>query len=143
MSREVADARNQALFREVNERIERVSTGFGGGVHQSYVCECGDSRCTELMELTYARDGDNYLIVPSNSGAPRYPAWYHNLRAHPDTEINVGTKRYEVSAGRVMAGEADYDTLWRIVNKNNADRYQNYQKRTSRPIPVVVLRPRL
>ncbi|WP_131815086.1 nitroreductase/quinone reductase family protein, partial [Mycolicibacterium holsaticum] len=37
----------------------------------------------------------------------------------------------------------DYPRLWRIVNKNNADRYQNYQKRTSRPIPVVVLKPRL
>ncbi len=92
--------------------------------------------------LTYARDGDNYLVVASNSGAPRYPAWYHNLRAHPDTEINVGTKRLAVSAQRVMPGEPDYDRLWRIVNKNNYNFYNGYQRRTSRPIPVFVLTPR-
>jgi hypothetical protein len=40
--------------------------------------------------LTYARDGDSYLIVASNGGEDRYPGWYHNLRKRPDCEINVG-----------------------------------------------------
>src|SRR5262245_52265471 len=46
--------------------------------------------------LTYARDGENYLVVASDGGAERYPAWYHNLRADPEPEINVGTKRLAV-----------------------------------------------
>jgi hypothetical protein len=48
------DARNQALFREVNERIEEFAMGFDGGGHDSYVCECGNPQCAEPMELTRA-----------------------------------------------------------------------------------------
>ena len=92
--------------------------------------------------LTYAEDGDKYLIVASNAGAKRYPAWYHNVKAHPDVEINVGPRRFPVTARIVGPGDADYDRLWRIVNKNNRDRYAAYQKKTSRPIPVVVLTPK-
>lgn len=91
--------------------------------------------------LSYARDGDSYLIVASKGGAPRSPGWYHNLKAHPDVEINVGPKRFAVTARPVLPDDPDYPRLWRIVNDNNADRYNAYQRRTSRPIPVVVLTP--
>lgn len=90
--------------------------------------------------LTYARDGDAYLIVASNGGADRYPGWYHNLRKKSDVEINVGTKRFPVTARRVMPDDTDYQRLWEIVNKNNSNRYNGYQRRTSRPIPVIELR---
>lgn len=92
--------------------------------------------------LTYARDGDNYLIVASMAGAPRSPGWYHNLKANPEVEINVGPKRFGVTARPVLPDDADYARLWAITNKNNANRYEAYQRRTSRPIPVVVLTPR-
>lgn len=91
--------------------------------------------------LSYARDGENYLIVASRGGAPRSPGWYHNLKAHPEAEINVGTKRLTVTARAVLPDDPDYARLWRIVNGNNSDRYERYQKRTTRPIPVVVLTP--
>lgn len=89
--------------------------------------------------LTYARDGDSYLIVASMGGAPRAPGWYHNLKAHPDAEVNVGPKRFAVTTRPVLPDDPDYSRLWRIVNDNNANRYNAYQRRTSRPIPVVVL----
>ncbi|MGV0645601.1 nitroreductase family deazaflavin-dependent oxidoreductase [Mycolicibacterium sp. XJ879] len=92
--------------------------------------------------LTYAKDGDSYLVVASKGGDPKSPGWYHNLKADPNVEINVGPKRFAVTAKPVLADDPDYPRLWRIVNENNADRYQNYQKRTSRQIPVVVLTPR-
>lgn len=92
--------------------------------------------------LTYARDGENYLIVASMGGAPRSPGWYHNLKAHPDVEINVGPKRFGVTARPVLPDDPDYARLWRTVNVNNANRYDAYQRRTTRPIPVVVLTPR-
>jgi F420H(2)-dependent quinone reductase len=91
--------------------------------------------------LTYARDGDSYLIVASNAGFDRNPSWYHNLRKHPDCEINVGPKRFAVTARRVTPDDADYARLWQLVNKNNANRYDGYQRRTSRPIPIFVLTP--
>jgi deazaflavin-dependent oxidoreductase (nitroreductase family) len=92
--------------------------------------------------LTYARDGDAYLVVASKGGDPRSPGWYHNLKAHPDVEINVGTKRFAVTARPVTPDDPDYARLWQIVNDNNANRYEAYQRRTSRPIPVIVLTPR-
>ncbi|WP_102143722.1 nitroreductase family deazaflavin-dependent oxidoreductase [Mycobacterium hubeiense] len=91
--------------------------------------------------LTYARDGDTYLVVASKGGDPKAPGWYHNLKKNPNVEINVGPKRFKVTAKPVLPDDPDYKRLWEIVNKNNANRYENYQKRTSRPIPVVVLTP--
>jgi deazaflavin-dependent oxidoreductase (nitroreductase family) len=56
-------------------------------------------------------------------------------------EINVGPKRLRVTAQPVLPDDPDYARLWRIVNANNANRYQDYQRRTTRPIPVVRLTP--
>jgi deazaflavin-dependent oxidoreductase (nitroreductase family) len=92
--------------------------------------------------LTYARDGANYLIVASNAGAKRYPAWYHNLKAHPEVEINVGRKRFPVTARIVAPDDADYARLFRIADENNSGRYTAYQNKTTRPISVIVLTPR-
>ena len=91
--------------------------------------------------LTYARDGQAYVIVASMGGAPRSPGWYHNLKAHPDVEINVGPKRLPATARAVLPDDPDYPRLWRMVNANNANRYDAYQRRTTRPIPVVKLTP--
>ena len=99
----------------------------------------GKQRTTSL---SYARDGDNYLIVASKGGAPQAPGWYHNLKSNPDVEINVGPRRFAVTARPVLSGDPDYQRLWQIVNKNNQNRYNEYQKKTSRPIPVVVLAPK-
>jgi len=92
--------------------------------------------------LTYAKDGDAYLVVASKGGEPTAPGWYFNLKAKPDIEINVGTKRIPVTARVVGKDDPDYARLWQVVNKNNANRYAGYQKRTTRPIPVVALTPR-
>jgi F420H(2)-dependent quinone reductase len=89
--------------------------------------------------LTYAKDGDSYLIVASKGGDPRSPGWYHNLKANPNVEINVGQQRFGVTAKPVLPDDPDYARLWRIVNQNCGNHYQTYQTRTSRPIPVVVL----
>jgi deazaflavin-dependent oxidoreductase (nitroreductase family) len=94
-----------------------------------------------INTLSYARDGENYLVVASMGGAPRSPGWYHNLKANPQVEINVGPKRFVVTAKPVLPGDPDYARLWKIVNENNSHRYEAYQKQTSRPIPVVVLSP--
>lgn len=91
--------------------------------------------------LSYARDGEDYLVVASNGGDRRSPAWLHNLKAHPRVQINVGRQRVGVTAVPVQPDEPDYLRLWRIVNDNNANRYDGYQAKTRRPIPVIRLVP--
>ncbi len=92
--------------------------------------------------LTYAMDGASYLVVASTGGGPKNPAWFHNLRKHPDAVAQIGRRRVPVTAHSVLPGDADYERLWKIVNDNNKQRYAAYQRLTSRPIPVVVLTPK-
>jgi F420H(2)-dependent quinone reductase len=92
--------------------------------------------------LTYARDGRSYVVVASMGGAPKSPGWYFNLKAEPDAEIQVGTRHVPVTARFVLPGDPDRDRLWELVNRNNGNRYANYQTLTDRPIPIVVLTPR-
>ncbi|MDM4139165.1 MULTISPECIES: nitroreductase family deazaflavin-dependent oxidoreductase [Mycobacterium] len=92
--------------------------------------------------LAYGRDGNDYLVTASNGGAPRSPGWYHNLKARPDVEINVGPRRFGATARPVLPGDPAYDRLFKIVNKVNKGQYARYQEQTSRPIPIVVLTPK-
>ena len=94
--------------------------------------------------LSYARDGGDYLVVASMGGEPRAPGWYHNLKADPNVEINVGPKRIPVTATPVTHDDPDFPRLWEIVNnmRGNKNRYIGYQKRTTRPIPVIRLTPK-
>jgi F420H(2)-dependent quinone reductase len=91
--------------------------------------------------LTYAEDSGSYLVVASMGGAPVHPGWYHNLRADPAVEIQVGTRRQRATARVINRGDPDYDRLWKIVNDNNRNRYNGYQRHTERPIPIVALTP--
>jgi len=97
---------------------------------------------TRTNGLVYARDGDDYLVVASKGGADQAPGWYFNLRDKPEVEIQIGRTRRPATARIVEPSNPDYARLWKIVNENNHDRYDAYQKLTSRPIPVVALTPR-
>ena len=99
------------------------------------------SGATRTNGLVYARDDDDYLLVASNGGADRPPAWLHNLRANPQVEIQVARERRKGTAKVVEPTDPDYDRLWRVVNENNQDRYSAYQKQTTRAIPVIVVTP--
>ena len=128
---------HDAIYRGTNGRIgHRIPGGPVNLLLHTTGAKTGQARTTSL---SYARDGDSYLIVASKGGEPRSPGWYHNLKANPDIEINVGPKRFAVKAQPVLPDDPDYARLWQIVNKNNPNRYDGYQRRTSRPIPVVVL----
>ena len=91
--------------------------------------------------LSYAKDGDDYLVVASKGGDPKAPGWDHNRKANPRVEINGGPKRFAVTADPVLPDDPDYARLWQIVNKNNGNRYTAYQAKTTRPIPVIRLTP--
>jgi deazaflavin-dependent oxidoreductase (nitroreductase family) len=89
--------------------------------------------------LVYGRDGENLVLVASKGGYPKNPAWFHNLRANPDTTVQVGSQMRNVTA-RVAEGE-ERARLWALM-VGVYPGYEGYRKRTKREIPIVVLEPR-
>jgi deazaflavin-dependent oxidoreductase (nitroreductase family) len=89
--------------------------------------------------LLYVDDGDDVVIVASKGGFPQHPAWYHNLLAHPDTTVQIGGERRPVHARVATAGECD--RLWPLAVEAYGG-YRDYEARTDRKIPLLVLEPR-
>lgn len=89
--------------------------------------------------LVYLEDGGRWVIVASKGGHAKHPAWFHNLKANPETTIQVGSRTVQVQAR--VATEAERKKLWPRVVAIWSD-YAEYQKRTDRKIPLVVLETR-
>jgi deazaflavin-dependent oxidoreductase (nitroreductase family) len=89
--------------------------------------------------LVYAEDGENLVLVASKGGFPKHPGWYHNLIANPVTTVQVGSRRLNVRAR--VADPQERERLWPMVVKVYGG-YQDYQRRTEREIPLVILEPR-
>jgi deazaflavin-dependent oxidoreductase (nitroreductase family) len=86
--------------------------------------------------LIYGTHGDDYLIVASKGGADAPPAWYRNLEADPEVEVQVKADRFKAHARTATPDEKA--ELWKIMTAEWPD-YDEYQKKTDREIPVVVL----
>jgi deazaflavin-dependent oxidoreductase (nitroreductase family) len=89
--------------------------------------------------LIFGRDGDRYLVVASNGGAPSHPSWYRNLVEHPEVEVQVGADKFAARARTASAEEKP--PLWRLM-ASIFPQYDSYQRRASkkgRDIPVVIL----
>jgi deazaflavin-dependent oxidoreductase (nitroreductase family) len=86
--------------------------------------------------VTYRRVGDSLAIFASKGGAPTIPDWYYNLRAHPDTEVEVGTETIRVVAR--VADDAERGPIWED-QKRGTPAFAEYERQTSRQIPVVIL----
>ena len=87
--------------------------------------------------VAYVRDGDHFVVIASKGGAPNNPDWFYNLRASPDVTVEVGSERFQVHA-RVVADEAErrrlYDKMVEV-----APGFADYERKTTRKIPVIVL----
>jgi len=92
-----------------------------------------------LHPVMYLEDGDRYVIFASKAGADTHPAWYHNLKANPETEIEVGADIIPVTAVEATGDERDelFDRQAGIFSA-----FGEYAEKTSRTIPVVLLNPR-
>ena len=88
--------------------------------------------------LAYFRDGDDYVIVASKGGAETNPDWYHNLLAEPAATIEVGTEQVDVTAR--PADEHERERLWAMITSANPA-FADYEQKTRRTIPVVILSP--
>jgi deazaflavin-dependent oxidoreductase (nitroreductase family) len=90
--------------------------------------------------LLYFADGEDVVLVASKGGHPKHPAWYHNLIANPDTEVQIGGERRAVHAR--VATPAERERLWPIAERMWSG-YADYQAHSQgREIPLVVLEPR-
>ncbi|MBS2040622.1 nitroreductase family deazaflavin-dependent oxidoreductase [bacterium] len=94
-----------------------------------------------ISPLVYSQDGDRYVIIASKGGAPSHPDWYHNLLAHPDTQIEVGDDTIPVRAALAEGPERK-----RLFDAQAAlmPNFKDYEKAAAgvREIPVFVLSPR-
>lgn len=88
--------------------------------------------------LIYQRYGDAYLVVASKGGADAHPAWYLNLQADPDVTVQVRGDRFAARAR--TAGREEKPDMWRVMAAA-WPQYDQYQRKTDRDIPVVVLEP--
>ncbi len=126
-------------------RLYRVSNGrvggrLRGGAPILLLDHVGANTATKrTTPLVYIEDAGDLAIVASKGGHPRNPAWYHNLRANPDTTVEIGAERRPVHA-RVATPE-ERERLWPKAVATYAG-YGAYQQRTEREIPLVILEPR-
>jgi deazaflavin-dependent oxidoreductase (nitroreductase family) len=93
----------------------------------------GEQRSTPLI---YGQHGDDYLVVASQGGAPNHPGWYLNLSENPEVEVQVKGDRFKARARSATPEEKP--ELWKIMTEQ-WPAYDEYQQRTDREIPLVVL----
>jgi len=97
----------------------------------------GRKRTTPLL---YARDGNRLVIVASNGGRPLDPSWWMNLKHNPIAMVQIKDVKQTIYAQRAIGSEKD--RLWQMMASLYPS-YDDYQKRTNREIPIVVLRPKI
>jgi deazaflavin-dependent oxidoreductase (nitroreductase family) len=135
-----ANSWNQKTIAEFHDK-----QGLGIGMFGDHVllmtakgAKSGDAITTPLV---YGREGDDYVVVASKGGAPKNPSWFGNIKANPDVEVEVanagGTEKFRAHA-RAVDDRTERDRLYGEMTKVWPP-FQDYQRRTERLIPVVVL----
>jgi deazaflavin-dependent oxidoreductase (nitroreductase family) len=127
----------------LHARIYRLSGGkighkAGGLAHLLLTTTGRVSGEPRTVPLTYVPDGENYVLVASNGGADRHPAWWLNLERTPRARIQVGGATIDVVSSKARPDERA--RLWPKVKEVNPF-YAVYERLTEREIPVVILRP--
>jgi len=87
--------------------------------------------------LVFMKEEDQICLVASKGGSPTNPGWYHNLKSNPKCEIQIGKLKYNAMAREIY--EDEREEWWHKMDYMNNGGYSNYQLRTSRKIPVLVL----
>jgi deazaflavin-dependent oxidoreductase (nitroreductase family) len=123
-------------FRNNNGKVGGVFEGMPLLLLHHTGAKSGQSR---INPLAYESDGGRYVVFASKAGAPTNPDWYHNLKAHPQVTIEVGTDSIEVVASEAT-GE-DRERLFRAQVERSPAFGEYEQKAGGRVIPVIVLTP--
>jgi deazaflavin-dependent oxidoreductase (nitroreductase family) len=129
---------NQAIIDEFRANGGKLGGGFEGAPMLLLHHKGAKSGRERVNPLMYRPVGDDLAVFASKAGAPTNPDWYHNLLAHPETSVEIGTETVPVVA-RVTEGE-ERTRIWEAHKKENPG-FADYEAKTSRQIPVVILEP--
>jgi len=132
------DSYNTAIIKEF-----RATGGHVGGVFENspllILHHTGARSGTErITPVGYVEDGGRCVVIASNGGSPRHPAWYHNLRSSPDVTIEVGAETLAAVAEEATGQERD--RLFRLM-ADHAPQIVGHQASVARAIPIMVLTP--
>jgi deazaflavin-dependent oxidoreductase (nitroreductase family) len=129
---------NARIIEEFRANGGKVGGGFAGAPMLLLHTTGARTGVERVNPLVHQRDGDNLVVFASKAGAPTHPDWYHNLLADPDVTAEVGTETLVLRA-RVAEGE-ERERLW-SRQMELMPGFADYQAKTTRRIPVVVLEP--
>jgi deazaflavin-dependent oxidoreductase (nitroreductase family) len=131
-------AGHTALYKASGGRLGHTAPGLPTMLLLDHVgAKSGKKRTAPLL---YFRDGDDLVIVASKGGYPKHPAWFHNLKANPQTTVQVGGERRAVRAR--VATDTERERLWPMAVRSYRG-YRDYQERSrGRTIPLVILERR-
>ncbi len=128
---------NEGIIEEFRTHRGEITTGpFSGRSLLLLTTRGAKSGRERTNPLAYTRDGERIFVIASKGGAPTNPDWYRNLRANPRVTVEVGPERFEANA-RVAKG-AERRRLYDL-QASRMPGFKEYEKRTSREIPVIVL----
>lgn len=129
---------NQDLMADLRANQGKATSGPFMG-RQVLILTTNGARSGERREnpLAYSRSGADHVVIASKGGAPTHPAWYHNLVVNPKVRVEVDGETFEAEA-RVAQGE-EHDRLYG-AHAELMPAFAEYQRNTSRKIPVVVLK---
>lgn len=133
------NTRNTRITREFREHGGKVGGPFENAtiiLLHTTGAKTGKERVTPLVAQPL--EGGRYAIFASHGGSPTHPDWYHNLRANPQVTYEVGRRMVRATA-RVTKGE-ERERIW-SKQKRDRPNFAEYQKKTTRQIPVIVLEP--
>jgi deazaflavin-dependent oxidoreductase (nitroreductase family) len=132
----MADDWNQKIIEEFRANAGKVGGAFAGVPLLILTSTGAKSGQAREIPLLYRREGDDLVIFASKGGAPTSPDWLHNLRAHPEASVEVGTETERVVARE--AEGAERDRIWE-AHKQEYPVFAEYEAKTDRVIPVVIL----
>lgn len=127
---------NRRVIAEFRENGGKVG-GMFEGAPMILVHHLGAKSGTERVSpMVYFPDGDRMLVVASKAGAPTNPDWYHNLKAHPRVDVEVGTETFPVEVEEL--GPEERAQTWPRITAAMPG-FAEYQEKTTRTIPVLAL----
>jgi deazaflavin-dependent oxidoreductase (nitroreductase family) len=129
---------NAQIIEEFHANEGRVGGMFEGSTLLLLHHTGAKSGRSRTNPLGYLNDQGRYVVFASKAGAPTNPDWYHNLKAHPNVTIEVGSDTIEVVANDAIGEERD--RLYR-TQAERVPQFAEYEKQTDRVIPVIVLTP--
>lgn len=128
---------NRQVISEFRANNGKVGGPFAGGSLLLLTTTGAKSGQPRTSPLAYTTDGDKLVIIASKAGAPTNPDWYHNLLVHPEVTVEVGSERFQARAS-VVADPQERDRLYAKMVAQMPG-FADYEKKTTRKIPVVVL----